>query len=137
MIKLMTCLMTFYLTSQLAVPNVYAISRPDLGGTIQIEVKGLKVDLPVLKTDLKADIQGDSAMVTIVQSFINPTNTPLHATYLFPLNKDAAVYAMQMEVGDEIVEAKSRKRKKPKRRGKQPPCWYSIVQTCLPRILPI
>ena len=59
-----------------------------------------------MKTDLEVDVEADLARVTVIQTFINPTKAPLHATYLFPLNKDAAVHGMKMEIGDEIVEAK-------------------------------
>ena len=81
----------------------------DLGGSVEARVDGRRLVFPVLKTDIHADIQGDLATVTVTQTFANPADIPLHATYLFPLNKDAAVYAMRMEVGDEIVEAEIRK----------------------------
>lgn len=44
--------------------------------------------------------------VTVKQTFANPHDKPLHATYLFPLNQNAAVHRMVMDVGDERVEAK-------------------------------
>ncbi|MCK5273759.1 MAG: hypothetical protein KAR37_03855, partial [Alphaproteobacteria bacterium] len=80
-------------------------SERELGGTVTAIVDGRQIRFPALKTDITADIRGDLATVTVVQTFSNPTVTPLNATYLFPLNKDAAVYAMRMEVGDEIVTA--------------------------------
>ena len=105
-----TCLITFCLTSQLFIPGAYAIVRNDLGGTIEAHTQdGQKFDLPALKTDLEVDVEADLARVTVIQTFINPTKIPLHATYLFPLNKDAAVHGMKMEIGDEIVEAKIKK----------------------------
>ena len=55
-------------------------------------------------------LQGDLAIVTVTQTFVNPTATPLNAKYLFPLHKDAAVFAMTMEVGDEVVQARVRER---------------------------
>ena len=63
------------------------------------------MDFPSLNTDIKADIKGDSATVSVTQTFINPTNKPVHAKYLFPLSKDAAINSMVMEMGEEIVEA--------------------------------
>ena len=86
MTKLITCLITFYLTSQLIIPDANAVIRTKIGGTIKVQTKeGGEFDLPALKTDLKVDIEGDLAGVTVVQTFINPTKTPLHATYLFPM----------------------------------------------------
>lgn len=76
-----------------------------LGGSVQAEVYGETVLFPTLKTDIDADIRGDLATVTVVQTFANPLTTPVNALYLFPLNKDAAVYEMIMEVGDETVRA--------------------------------
>ena len=116
MTKLITCLITFYLASQGIIPDANAVIRPELGGTIKVHTKeGAAFDLPALKTDLNVDIEGDLAAVTVVQTFINPTQEPLHATYLFPMNKDAAVHGMQMEISDEIVEAKIKKIEKAKK----------------------
>ena len=116
MTKFITCLITFCLTSQLFIPGAYAVVRNDLGGTIEAHTQdGQKFDLPALKTDLEVDVEADLARVTVIQTFINPTKTPLHATYLFPLNKDAAVHGMKMEIGDEIVEAKIKKIEKAKK----------------------
>lgn len=63
------------------------------------------LDLPLLKSDLSVDIQGDMATVQVRQVFVNPSSDPMSAEYLFPLNQKAAVYAMQMQVGDEVVDA--------------------------------
>ena len=116
MTKLITCLITFYLASQLFIPGANAVIRTELGGTIKVHTKkGAEFDLPALKTDLNVDIEGDLAGVTVVQTFINPTQEPLHATYLFPMNKDAAVHGMQMEISNEIVEAKIKKIEKAKK----------------------
>lgn len=79
---------------------------PELAGRMEAEVDGNTVNFPSLKTNVRIDIQGDLANVSVEQTFANPLNVPMHATYLFPLNKDAAVHAMTMEVGDEIVRAR-------------------------------
>lgn len=74
-------------------------------GEVIGQVNGKSVSLPLLKSDIKADIQGDVATVQIQQTFFNSTTSPMNATYLFPLNKDAAVFAMSMKIGDETVQA--------------------------------
>jgi Ca-activated chloride channel homolog len=89
--------------------NGLAFTENDLGGSVQAVVEGQTIHFPALKTDIQAKIQGDLTTVTVTQTFANPTSAPLNATYLFPLNKDAAVHAMTMEVGDEIVKAKIHK----------------------------
>ena len=105
--------------------NAHAFTENDLGGSVQAKVDGKTFHFPALKTDIQTIVQGDLATVTVTQTFANPTTTPLNATYLFPLNKDAAVHAMTMEVGDEIVKAQihkieeaKKKFKKAKRQGK-------------------
>ena len=108
-----TYLLTLCFTLQLVNQVSYANAKTELGGTITFSGPGgKKLNLPSLKSDVEVDIEADLAKVTVVQTFINPTKAPLHATYLFPLNKDAAVHGMQMEIGDEIVEAKIKKKKK-------------------------
>ena len=87
----------------------FAFTENDLGGSVQAVVDGQTVHFPTLKTDIQANIQGDLTTVTVTQTFANPTVSPLNATYLFPLNKDSAVHAMTMEVGDEIIQAKIHK----------------------------
>ncbi|MGH8444471.1 MAG: VIT domain-containing protein, partial [Solimonas sp.] len=82
-----------------------AAEATDLGGSLQAEVDGRVVVLPSLKTDIDADIAGDLATVTVTQTFANPGRQALNATYLFPLNHDAAVFEMTMEVGDERLRA--------------------------------
>lgn len=94
-------------------PGRAGATLPDdkgLAGRVTAEVDGKTILFPSLKTDVVADIQGDLATVTVTQTFANPTATPLNARYLFPLHKDAAVFAMTMEVGEEVVQAKIRER---------------------------
>ncbi len=86
--------------------SALAIVPDDLGGRIEARVDGKPVTLPLLKTDIDADVQGDVAQVTVTQTFANPLNQAVHATYLFPLNETAAVNAMTMEVGDEQIQAR-------------------------------
>ncbi|MCC3859785.1 VIT and vWA domain-containing protein [Pseudemcibacter aquimaris] len=76
-----------------------------MGGTIEAEMNGKLTYLPQLKTDIVTDISGDLASVEITQSFANPHSVPMNARYLFPMNKDAAVYQMTMLIGDEITRA--------------------------------
>ena len=82
----------------------------ELSGTVTAQVDGKKVHFPLLKTDIEADVQGDLASVTVTQTFANPLRRPLNATYLFPLTEEAAVYAMEMHIGDERVVAQIRRR---------------------------
>ncbi len=93
-----------------AVPFPAHGATDERGGRIEAMVDGKTISFPTLRVDISANVQGDLASVTVIQTFANPTASALNATYLFPLNKDGAVTAMQMHVGDEIVQAKIEKR---------------------------
>ena len=84
---------------------VYAQPEDEIAGRLISSGAAGQIDLPLLKSDLSVDIQGDMATVQVRQVFVNPSDDPISAEYLFPLNQKAAVYAMQMQVGDEVVEA--------------------------------
>ena len=93
--------------------------QQDLGGQLQARVDGRDIQLPLMHSDISADVQGDLATVTVVQTFENPTQTPLNATYLFPMNEDAAVYSMTMGVGDELITANIRRSEQARREFEQ------------------
>jgi Ca-activated chloride channel family protein len=95
--------------------NAFASFENDLGGSVQAKVDGKTIHFPALRTDIHAKIQGDLATVTVVQTFANPTTVSLNATYLFPMNTNAAVHAMTMEVGDEIIQAQIQRIEKARR----------------------
>ena len=78
-------------------------------------MRGKSLYFPTLKSEISASIEGDLAVVTIIQTFLNPTDVPLNASYLFPLNKDAAVHFMQMDVGDERITAVIKKKAEARR----------------------
>jgi Ca-activated chloride channel family protein len=80
----------------------------DVGPSLSALVDGRVVPLPVLKIDVAAHIQGDLATVTITQQFANDYAFPIHARYVFPLPTDAAVYAMRLVSGDQMIEAEIR-----------------------------
>src|SRR5262245_12928722 len=90
-------LFLLFVTALVLVPAAFACEG-DMGGCLEGQIDGRTVALPVLKTDIEADVQGDLATVTVTQTFANPSDEPMHAKYLFPLNHGAAVFEMVMEV---------------------------------------
>ena len=77
----------------------------DLGGHVIATHDGETRLLPMLQSDIDVNIEGDMATVEITQTFVNDALVPMEAEYLFPLNQIAAVYGMEMELGDEVVTA--------------------------------
>ena len=91
---------------------VFAVALPgraaefdDIGGHVIATRDGQTHLLPMLESDIDVSIEGDMATVEITQTFVNDALVPMEAEYLFPLNQGAAVYGMEMEVGDEVVTA--------------------------------
>lgn len=82
-----------------------AAPQDPMAGQIIAENGQNRFELPMLALDYDIRIEGDVATVELTQSFLNPSQVPVNATYLFPLNQSAAVYGMTMKTGDEVVEA--------------------------------
>jgi Ca-activated chloride channel homolog len=61
-------------------------------------------NLPLEAIDVATEITGLVARTALTQSFGNPFDQPLEATYIFPLPDRAAVSEFRMEVGDRVVE---------------------------------
>lgn len=87
-----------------------AEEKPELGGRLEAEGGSDPGSFPLLRTEIEAEAAGDLVAVKVVQVFHNPSTGPMNATYLFPLPKKAAVHAMTVAVGDELIEARIEKR---------------------------
>ncbi|HKD96955.1 MAG TPA: VIT domain-containing protein, partial [Micromonosporaceae bacterium] len=61
-------------------------------------------NLPLAAVDIDARVTGLLHATRVRQTFVNPHDEPLEATYIFPLPDRAAVTAFRMEVGDRVVE---------------------------------
>jgi Ca-activated chloride channel family protein len=60
--------------------------------------------LPLAALDVTGRIDGLLSQVTVRQTFVNATDEPLEATYIFPLPDRAAVTDFRMEVAGRVVE---------------------------------
>jgi Ca-activated chloride channel homolog len=72
-------------------------------------------NLPLHAVDVDAAITGISADVGVTQTFHNPFDVPLEATYVFPLPDRAAVTAMTMTAADGTVQAELAERAEARR----------------------
>lgn len=95
----------FFLIGVLSAAIVHANARDEIGGHIIATLDGETRLLPMLTSDIDVRIEGDMATVSIRQTFRNDALVPMQADYLFPLNQNAAVYGMEMVVGDEKISA--------------------------------
>ncbi len=73
------------------------------------------VALPM--TDVQVDLRVSGVVIdgTLVQRFENTTGETIEALYVFPLPPDAAVYAMEMRVGNRRIVAEVREREQARR----------------------
>ncbi len=68
--------------------------------------KDIKLDqFPLLSTEADVTITGPIADVTVTQSYTNNGTQPIEAVYVFPASTRAAVYALEMKVGDRTIIA--------------------------------
>ncbi|MEZ4265344.1 MAG: VIT domain-containing protein [Myxococcota bacterium] len=77
---------------------------------LRIVHEGVEYDLPLKKTDVRADVSGFGARVSVVQRYENPFAFPIEAVYVFPLPENSAVDAMRMVIGARIIEAEIKTR---------------------------
>ena len=66
--------------------------------------------LPLKDTRVEISVSGVIADVKVRQIYRNEGSRPINAAYVFPASTRAAVYAMRMQIGDEIIVAKIKER---------------------------
>ena len=76
-------------------------------------------NLPLAALDVRADLVGLTAHTVLRQTFHNPYDEPLEATYVFPLPPRAAVTGMRMLADDREVVAELRERGEARQRYEQ------------------
>jgi Ca-activated chloride channel family protein len=66
--------------------------------------------LPLKDTHVDIEVSGVIADVKVVQTYRNEGSQPINAKYVFPASTRAAVYAMRMRIGDQVIVAKIKER---------------------------
>ncbi len=90
--------------------------RPDEGRLSVVGRNGVVREIcPLKHTSVNADIAGFAARVNVVQTFTNPSSTPIEAVYTFPLPDDAAVDHMRLKVGSRIIDGEIKRREEARR----------------------
>lgn len=75
--------------------------------------------LPLKDTRVDISVSGVIADVKVRQIYRNEGARPINATYVFPASTRAAVYAMRMQLGNEIIVAKIKEREQAKKEFEQ------------------
>src|SRR6266542_7004571 len=70
--------------------------------------------LPLKDTSVQIDVSGVIADVKVLQTYRNEGSRPINARYVFPASTRAAVYAMRMWIGDQVIYAKIKEREQAK-----------------------
>ena len=71
--------------------------------------------LPLKDTTVDISVSGVIADVKVRQIYRNEGSRPINASYVFPASTRAAVYAMRMQIGNEIIVAKIKEREQAKK----------------------
>ncbi len=78
-------------------------------------VSGRFESVPLVHTDVAIDVRGLVAASTVTQQYVNSSADPIEAVYIFPLPHDAAVYDMEIKIGDRVIRSIIREREEAKR----------------------
>jgi Ca-activated chloride channel family protein len=71
--------------------------------------------VPLVHADVALDVRGLVAAATVTQQYVNNTNEPIEAVYVFPLPHDAAVYDMEIHIGNRVIRSVIKEREEAKR----------------------
>ena len=61
------------------------------------------------------DVRGLVVAATVTQQYANSSTAPIEAVYVFPLPHDAAVYDMEIHIGNRVIRSVIREREEAKR----------------------
>ncbi|MCP3914952.1 MAG: VWA domain-containing protein [bacterium] len=87
---------------------------PGCGGMVT-SIEDRVVVVPLRHTAVDGTVQGDTANVTVRQSFVNPFDVTIEAKYVFPLPQNAAVHDFLMKIGERTIRGIVREREEAER----------------------
>ena len=79
-------------------------------GSMQVVSSGGVRILPLKHTEVRAEISGFVAEVSVTQVFGNSATGPIEAVYVFPLPENAAVNDLTLSIGDRLIKGQIKKR---------------------------
>jgi Ca-activated chloride channel homolog len=78
-------------------------------------ISGRYDPVPLIHTDVALDVRGLVASATVTQQYANSSTEPIEGIYIFPLPHDAAVYDMEIRIGNRVIRSVIREREEAKR----------------------
>ena len=97
------------------VASASEISSPDLpAGSLKVS-NDQAMGFPLKHTSVDAKISGYVAEVEVKQEYVNPYKVPIEAVYVFPLPNKAAIYDMEIKVGQKTIKSQIKTREEAKR----------------------
>src|SRR5262245_6366897 len=78
-------------------------------------ISGAYAFVPLVHTEVALDVRGLVAAATVTQQYANSSSEPVEAVYVFPLPHDAAVYDMEIRVGNRVIRSVIREREEAKK----------------------
>jgi Ca-activated chloride channel family protein len=102
-----------------AIPARAQAEKPETPGEAVLQfrspVTGKYEQIPLRHTDVALDVRGLVLSATVTQQYANESATPIEAVYIFPLPHDAAVYDMEIRIGNRVIKSVVREREEAKR----------------------
>ncbi|MEW5852743.1 MAG: marine proteobacterial sortase target protein [Myxococcota bacterium] len=71
--------------------------------------------IPLEGTEVEIDVQGLVASTNVIQRFLNDSEQPVEAVYVFPLPHEAAVYEMEARIGSRLIKSVIKEKEEAKR----------------------
>jgi Ca-activated chloride channel homolog len=71
----------------------------------QSPIAGRFEPVPLIHTDAMVDVRGLVASATVTQQYVNSSDAPIEAVYIFPLPHDAAVYDLEIRIGNRVIRS--------------------------------
>jgi Ca-activated chloride channel homolog len=78
-------------------------------------ISGRYESVPLVHTDVALDVRGLAVAATVTQKYVNDGAQPIEAVYVFPLPHDAAVYDLEIRIGNRVIKSVIREREEAKR----------------------
>ncbi len=78
-------------------------SREPGGGMLLYESDDTEWVAPQVASTVRMQVTDLVAVATVEQSFENPTERVVDATYVFPLPEEAAVHSLRLRIGDRVI----------------------------------